>query len=233
MLLNNDSLGCFTASSIHKLFVGGKGSTRAAYILEKAEEIVTGRRQVSFGNKSTEHGEFNEYEGIEEFAKQIGLDVRYLDEKYYPWSKDSGATPDFGVFNLKDKCVAAGDIKCPTSTFFKQKLMILQDSKPEFDNCPKEYYYQGQKQMMSLSKYYGYPVKEFFLVRYLTSSEVDYFGNKHEFNLPLNVRLFHKKIMANEAVQTEIDREVKKAVIERDQMVEELKSVLNPEYAAI
>ena len=48
---------------------------------------------------------------------------------------------------------ASIDLKCPTEKFFEQKMMMINNAKPEFQNVPKEYFYQAQMQMMSLSKY--------------------------------------------------------------------------------
>lgn len=220
--LSNDSLGLFSASAIFKLFVGGKGATRDTYIFEKAEEIVKGHRK-SFRNKDTDHGHMNEYEGIQNFKEESGLLVEYLDQRFFPINKNAGATPDAKVVDFSGITIASLDIKCPTETFFRQKMMQVKEARAQYQNVPKESYYQGQMQMMALSaeneKLGHPPVTEHYLVRYLTKMEIDDDGNKHEYDLPLNVRLFYKKITSDKFIQDEILKLVDEAAMERDVLV--------------
>lgn len=211
--LSKDRLGKFTASSISKLFIGGKGATRDSYIFEKAEELVKGHSKV-FSNKHTDHGHLNEYEAIEAFAEVSGLIVEYLNQEFFTINDNCGATPDAKVVSFSGSTVASIDVKCPTETFFKQKYAQIKESKPEYQNVPKDYFYQAQMQMMALG------VKEHYLVRYLTAMDIDFDGNKIEYNLPLDVRLFYKKIIADEKVQNEILEKVEQAAKERDVLVE-------------
>lgn len=216
-MLSDERLGKFTASSINKLFIEGQGVTRYKYILEKAEEIVKGHFKDAFSSKQTEHGIFNENEGMDTFAQVTGLNVVYLNQEYHPINENCGATPDFKIVGFNDNIEGVGDIKCPFTSFFEQKMIILNNSKPEFQNCPKEYYYQVQMQMLALNTDVGY------LVRYLTSANVDDYGNKYEYNLPLETRLFYKKITKDEQAQEKILKAVEKAAKERDILVEQLK----------
>lgn len=211
--LSKERLGKFTASSISKLFVGGKGATRDSYIFEKAEELVRGHAKM-FSNKHTEHGHLNEYEAIESFGEASGLIVEYLDQQFFKINDNCGATPDAKVIDFTGKTIASVDVKCPTETFFKQKYLQIKESKPEFQNVPKDYFYQAQMQMMALG------VKEHYLVRYLTAMDIDFDGNKIEYDLPLEVRLFYKKIVAVEMVQNEILAKVEEAAKERDALIE-------------
>lgn len=211
--LSKERLGKFTASSISKLFVGGKGITRDSHIFEKAEELVKGHSKM-FSNKHTEHGHLNEFEAIKSFAEVSGLIVEHLNQEFFKINDNCGATPDAAVMDFHGNIIASVDVKCPTETFFKQKFAHIKESKPEYQNVPKEYFYQAQMQMMALG------VKEHYLVRYLTKMDIDYDGNKIEYNLPLEVRLFYKRIVAVESIQNEILEKVDEAAKERDIYVE-------------
>lgn len=220
--LSSDRLGKFTASSIFKLFVGGAGKTRDTYIFEKAEEIVRGHAKM-FRNKDTDHGLMNEYEAIQSFKEETGFLVEYLDQAFFKIDENSGATPDAKVVDFSGVTVASLDVKCPTETFFKQKYEQVKESKPEFQNVPKAYFYQAQMQMKALTvenERLGLPpVNEHYLVRYLTKMDIDDDGNKIEYDLPLNIRLFYKKIKADPIIQKDIKRLVDIAAMERDVLV--------------
>jgi hypothetical protein len=222
-MLSKERLGKFTASTIHNLFVGGKGATRDNYIMDKAIESIRGYAK-SFSSKHTEHGNVNELEALLAFLDVSGLNTRYLDSEYFPINENCGSTPDAEVIDFVDRCYASVDIKCPTEKFFEQKMLILKDSKPEFQNTPKAYFYQAQMQMMSLSirnQKLGRPnVDKHYLVRYLTSSNYDFDGNKIEIDLPLESRIFYKVITADYDVQKSILEEVEIASQQRDKLIE-------------
>lgn len=219
-MLSPERLGKFTASNIWKLFVEGKGTTRLGYIIQVAEEKVMGLQAPEKKNKYTEHGIFNEYEALEALEKITGFNVQYLDQKFFPINDDCGATPDAACLDFDDVIKASVDAKCPVTDFFKQKLMIMQNSKPEFQNSPRESFYQAQTQMMALK------CEDHYLVRYLTSTHVDDWGNKHEFNLSLEVRTFYKHITADKEVQEQIMEKVAEAAKERDKLVEMFMQVI-------
>jgi hypothetical protein len=225
-MLSNERLGKFTASTIHNLFVGGKGATKDSYIMDKAIESVKGYAK-SFTSKHTEHGNINELEALESFIEVTGLDAKYLDSEYFPINENCGSTPDAALINYDIVMTASIDLKCPTEKFFEQKMMMINDSKPEFQNVPKAYFYQAQMQMMSLSKYnesLGHPpVTNHYLVRYLTSTNYDFDGNKIEIDLPLNVRIFYKIVKADLEVQAKILQEVAQASEQRDALINILK----------
>ena len=225
-MLSNDRLGKFTASTVSNLFVGGKGATRDSYIMDKAIESVKGYAK-SFTSKHTEHGNINELEALEAFNEVTGLNAVYLDSEYFPINENCGSTPDAALINYDIVMTASIDLKCPTEKFFEQKMMMINDSKPEFQNVPKAYFYQAQMQMMSLSKYnesLGHPpVTNHYLVRYLTSTNYDFDGNKIEIDLPLNVRIFYKIIHADLEVQAKILQEVAQASEQRDALIQILK----------
>lgn len=215
--LSKERLGRFTASSGWKLYTGGK--TGDSYIFEKAEEIVKGH-QKSFSNKDTEHGLENEYEGMQSFGEITGLLVEHGDSKFYKINEDSGATPDGRVVNFSGTVLATVDMKCPTKTFFEQKMMMIESKNPDFQNVPKEMFFQGQIQMLAASINLGYEVNEHYVVRYLTSMDVDYDGNVVEYDLPLETRIFFKKIYKSDFVQHQWLQKVEWAAKQRDQLVE-------------
>jgi hypothetical protein len=225
-MLSSDRLGKFTASTIHNLFVGGKGATKDSYIMDKAIESVKGYAK-SFTSKHTEHGNINELEALESFIEVTGLNAIYLDSVYFPINENCGSTPDAALIDFEGVMTASIDLKCPTEKFFEQKMMMINDSKPEFQNVPKAYFYQAQMQMMSLSQRNeecGFPiVTNHYLVRYLTSTNYDFDGNKIEIDLPLNVRIFYKIIKADLEVQAKILQEVEAASEQRDALIQILK----------
>lgn len=211
--LSKERLGKFTASSISKLFVKGAGATRDSYIFEKAEEIVRGHEK-GFSSKHTEHGHLNEFEAIESFGEVTGLNVVYLEQEFFKINENCGATPDAKVVDFNNNLLATVDVKCPTETFFKQKLAQLKESNPKYQNIPKDYFYQAQMQMLAMG------ATKHYLVRYLTSCDIDFDGNKIEYDLPLDVRLFYKVITEDKKVQAEILKAVELASVERDVLVE-------------
>jgi len=217
MILSKERIGNFTASEIFKLYIGGKGVTRDTYIFEKAEERVKGHSK-GFSSKHTDHGQMNEFEAIESFKQVSGFNVEYLDQEYFKINDNCGATPDAKVVSFGGENKASVDVKCPTETFFKQKMLMINQSKKEFQNVPKEYYYQAQMQMLALD------VKEHYLVRYMTSTEIDFDGNKIEYDLPLETRLFYKVIEADHDVQMIMLELVEIAAKERDVLIDIFKT---------
>lgn len=230
-MLSSERLGRFTASGAYRLFVGGKGVTRDKYVFEKADEIFRGHPKRTYTSKSMEHGLMNEYEAIQSFNEVTGLTAVYLDEKYFPINDNCGSTPDACVKDFNDIIVASMDCKCPTEKFSEQKYLIIKEAKPQYQNAPKEMYYQAQMQMMSLTafnKKLGHPpVTEHYLSRYLTKMDFDDLGTKYEYNIPLNVRLFYQIIKADEKVQNEILELVELASQERDLIVQILNKPIN------
>lgn len=220
MFLSKDRCGRFTASKTATLFIGGKGVTRSNYIMEKAEEKITGLQQFK-SYKQTEHGEFNEIEACQAFEKVFGVELDFLSGRFFPFGENGGATPDAAVTDFGGKILAVADAKCPVSTYWKQKLMILQDSRPEFQNVPKDYFYQMQHQMMAAKCDVG------ILFRYLTSYVEDFHGNKIEIDLPLEKRIFYKEIKADKVVQEQIEEQIEAAAKERDILIEILLTDIN------
>lgn len=220
MFLSKDRVGRFTASKTSTLFTGGKGVTRGNYIMEKAEEKITGLQQFK-SYKQTEHGEYNEIEACEAFEKVFGVQLDFLAGEFFPLGENGGATPDAKITDFSGKILAVADAKCPVSTYWKQKLMILQDSKPEFQNVPKDYFYQLQHQMLAAKCDIS------ILFRYLTSYVEDSMGNKIEIDLPLSKRIFYKEVKADKIVQEQILEQIEAAAKERDVLIEILLTDIN------
>jgi len=222
-MLNKEKLGKFSASESHKLFIGGKGVSRDTYIREKAEEVVRKHFKKTFSNKHTDHGNLNEFEAITTFRDHTGLLVEYLGQQYFPINENCGATPDAKVCDFSGRIIASCDVKCPTESFFTQKLLQIKESKPKYQNVPKDMFYQAQMQMMALTEHnkkLGHPeVTNHYLVRYLTAMDMDDEGNKIEYDLPLNVRLFYKVVTKDADVQAQLLEAIDEASKERDAIV--------------
>lgn len=217
--LSKERIGRFTASPCYKLFVGGK--TRQAYIFEKAEEVVTGKMK-EFSTQKTDHGHLHEPEAIVNFGEVTGLLVEPLNQEFFKINDNCGATPDAKVVDFYGNILASVDVKCPTDTFFQQKMIFINESEPKYQNVPMQMFYQAQMQMLAMN------VKEHYLVRYLTAMDLDYYGNTIEYDLPLDVRLFYQKIKADERVQAQIIGLVELAAKERDLLISIMKQpVLN------
>lgn len=229
ILQQSNKLGKFTASEWFKLLPGPKGGTtdRDKYIFQKAKESVQGYSQ-SFTSNVTEHGTLNEFEAIDKFGELLGQTVEALGQEYFPIDDNCGATPDAAVKDFDGVIIASMDAKCPTDKFFEQKMEIINNSKPEFQNSPKVYFVQAQLQMMALTEYnktLGHPpVDHHYLVRYLTNWEMDDDGNKVEIDLPLEVRMFWKLIKKDEAFCKRVPIISQDAAFERDALIKIFKT---------
>jgi len=150
--------GKFTASSIHKLFVGGKGVTKDNYILETAILKLTGYKK-DFTSRHTEHGNVYEYEAIDHSKSVLGLNLVWRGDEFTPMGENAGCTLDCWELELMgDKVIATVDMKCPSTKFFLDKLEFARCLDPKYKSnyeqyqfIPKEYFYQGQMQMLVAS----------------------------------------------------------------------------------
>jgi hypothetical protein len=214
--------GRFTASEIHKLFVeprtqkdrdaGLLSETAKGYIFEKAVEYMTGYRKGIFPTKPMQHGIHNEFEGFEAFNKAIGLNFELTSNQFYPLGDNAGASPD-GILPDGIDVLAVVDIKCPyePTTFFEQKLMLS-----SVEDIPKIYYYQLQMQMLCT----GAPTS--YLARYLTSNNVDQYGNKLEYSIPEEKRIFWTQLDRNEEVHQQILDKISLAENVRQEFINQL-----------
>jgi hypothetical protein len=201
--------GKFTASSISKLFTepkakadkeaGRLSETALTYIFELAVEEHTGyRKEITV--KEMTHGIVNEFEGFEAFVQKSGLQFELTSNQFFGYGANAGASPDGVLFDGID-ITAVLDIKCPYSplSYFNQKMELYGTK------MPKSYFYQLQMQMLCTGAKKGY------LARYLTNSIVDEYGNKTEYDIPLDERIFWTELNADEEVHQQIIDKVKAA----------------------
>lgn len=223
----NQRKGKFTASEIYKLFVEPKtikdrdagvwSETAHKYIFEKAVETATGWR-AEFNSPALNHGVVNELEGFETFEKLTGLGFQLTSTTFYPINDYAGASPDGVLYGESfDVIESVMDIKCPFSpvSFFEQKELFLQ-SDSDFQGVPKNYFYQLQMQMLATG------AKSAYLVRYLTSAFTDSFGNKFEYDIPLENRIFWQVLTADKVVQQQILEKIEKAEQTKQTIINEL-----------
>lgn len=146
--------GKISASGIAELMTGGK--TAQTYLLKKAKEIIGFEDKLQ--TREMYHGIVNQIEAFENILYPIG-GYEWFDE-YLPIDDRCGASPD--VIGLDSVL----DIKCPyyIDTYVDQVRSL-----------PKKYYYQVQMQMMA------YNCDKGGVLLYLTSPEMDEYGNKKEY----------------------------------------------------
>lgn len=222
MQLSKERLGKFTASIAHELIPGPRGGTgtRDACIMKRAAEIVTGFQPEIF-TKATQHGIINEHEAIQEFQKLTGLIIEATGQEFLPIDSNSGATPDAFEKDFNDVIIATVDTKCPLTKFFEQKMMLINDRKPEYQNSPLSMFVQAQMQMKAATiknAALGHPpVLKHYLVRYLTSCIVNEDGVKLEIDLPIESRMFWKEITFDQVFyDTKIQPNIDTAAEQRD-----------------
>lgn len=219
-------IGKFTASEVWKLFVQPKtneakekgwwSETALTYIMEKAVEQITGfKREISA--PALEHGNVNEAEAFEAFNEICKLNFTPSASVFFPYMNLGGASPD-GVQFCGLDIEGVSDIKCPYDpvSFFDQKLMMQNCDDQKFQGVPRNYYYQLQMQMLSTGASYGY------LVRYLTSSITDQYGNKYEFALPRNQRLFYKLVKRESSAIEQLIERINSAEIRKQEFIKRM-----------
>lgn len=194
---------------------------RDNYIAEKAEEIITGLPSNFFENYHTKHGNANEYEAHESFIKVSGLKVEFGEQRYYAINKDCGTTPDAKVKDFVNDDIATVDYKCPTKTFFQQKMILINGLYPEYQHTTKDKFFQAQWQMLATG------TNQHYLVRYLA----EYFEDRNtgdlvKIDLPLESRIFWQIIKRDEEVCKQILLNVEQAAKERDLLVKIYKQPL-------
>lgn len=220
-------IGKFTASEIYKLFTEPKekwkkdagmlGDTAMSYIFEKAVEEMTGFRK-QWSSKATDHGLGNEQDAMNAFKELYGIDVTLTSSEFISINENCGASPDGIIYESFDKAIGVVDVKCPYNplSYFEQKDMILSTKNEEFQCVPKSYFYQLQMQMMATN------CSKSYLVRYLTNSFTDDYGNKYEYDLPLNARIFCSVVKEDKNAQAAILAKVEMATNEKQTIINEL-----------
>lgn len=186
MTIEQKPLGSISASTIGALFTrdGLKSKTAQSLAYQKAKEIITGKKR-DITTVAMAHGVFNEEEAFYNVVKRLFPDSIYQSNQTIEIEKDIYATPD--VVDHTEKLVI--DIKCPYTpfTFFKNA-----------NNLPKGYIMQQQMQMLATGYDKGY------VCLYLTSNKIDEWGNKIEYDIPLQDRHILIPIEADKEVQKEI-----------------------------
>lgn len=179
-------LGGLGASDCGKLFTkdGLKAKTAQTLAYDKALELINGYRK-DFTTIAMQHGVFNEEEAYHNVVRPFYPNSRYQSSESI-WIKDNiWVTPD--VIDETERITI--DIKCPYTPYtFWNNVKKLPDA----------YLSQNQMQMI------GTGHKKGAVCLYLTSNRIDEWGNKIEFDIPLEERHLFIPIEAQEAYQEEI-----------------------------
>lgn len=145
-------LGRFTASEIHKLFVGGKkkdqlfGKGAETYIMTKAAELLTIEVKDEIDFKQGEWGKANERDAVlafEDYMQTKGDHYGMLKPEFFNYGNFAGCSPDWE--NMIDKMGA--DIKCPFNSAEHVRNLLLKCSADLVEER-WEYYCQLQMSMI-------------------------------------------------------------------------------------
>lgn len=181
-----DKIGGCGASEVGKLFTlqGLKSKTAQTLAFEKAVEMITGEKK-SFSTIATQHGIFNEEEAYINVVKPFYPNSKYQSNESILIKEGVWVTPDV-VDNVEEITI---DIKCPYTvyTYFKN-----------INKIPATYISQNQMQMI------GTGHKKGAICVYLTSTDIDSYGNKIEYDIDVNERHTYLPIEADELYQKEI-----------------------------
>lgn len=184
--LIQEKKGGVGASEVGKLFTreGVKAKTAQTMAYEKACELITGvKRDIT--TIAMQHGIFSEYEAFYTVVKPFYPDAVYQSDESIFLEKSIWVTPDV-VDDVKGITI---DIKCPYSPYtFWQNVKKM----------PETYLSQNQMQMI------GTGHKKGAICLYLTSTQTDEWGNKVEFDIPIEDRHYYIPIEAQPDYQKEI-----------------------------
>lgn len=201
-----DKIGGIGASEIGKLFTreGLKAKTAQTLAYEKAEEMIFGYRK-DFTTVAMQHGIFNEEEAFNIVVRPNYPNARYQSSESIPLRDGVWVTPDV----VDDVEGFTMDIKCPYTifTFYKN-----------INKLPDTYIAQNQMQMMGTGHDNG------FVVIYLTSNTVDEWGNKIEYDIPIEERHVFLPLQKDEVFQKEINERIDGFFPLRDQIYNDLKN---------
>lgn len=201
-----DKIGGIGASEIGKLFTreGLKAKTAQTLAYEKAEEMIFGYRK-DFTTVAMQHGIFNEEEAFNTVVRPNYPNARYQSSESILLRDGVWVTPDV----VDDVEGVTMDIKCPYTifTFYKN-----------INKLPDTYIAQNQMQMMGTGHDNG------FVVIYLTSNTVDEWGNKIEYNIPIEQRHVFLPLQKDDVFQNEINERIDGFFPLRDQIYNDLKN---------
>jgi hypothetical protein len=159
-----ERFGKFTASSIWKLLVGGKGKdqefgeTALTYIDEKIVEILTQERPLNFTTSAMSWGIEHEYIANEKYKSMFDIqdsDIEYFgieNPKFFPcpnFPLNAGASPDalHGDWYVEYKCPFNSTVHLKNLTISRMKDGKIDAFKKQY----KDYYPQVQYGMWCTS----------------------------------------------------------------------------------
>ena len=181
-----NKIGGVGASECGKLFTGQglKAKTAQTLAFEKAVEIITGKKK-RITTIPMQHGIFNEEEAFKNVVRPFYPNAKYQSADSISIKESVWVTPDV----IDDVEGITIDIKCPYTvyTYFKN-----------INKIPDTYISQNQMQMI------GTGHKKGAICMYLTSNQIDEFGNKIEYDIDVNERHTYLPIEADEVYQKEI-----------------------------
>jgi|GEM_PF-2470053 len=204
-----DKIGGIGASEIGKLFTrqGLKAKTAQTLAFEKAEELINGYRK-DFTTVAMQHGIFNEDEAYNLVIKPVFETAVYRSDLSIPIKDGVWVTPDV----VDDGHGLTMDIKCPYTIYTYYKNL---------KKLPDTYISQNQMQML------GTGHKEGFVVLYLTSNAIDTYGNKIEYDIPIEDRHAFLPILADEDYQKEIIKRIDEFFPMRDEILKDLQNAID------
>lgn len=168
--MDENKIGKVGASEISKLFTeqGLKAKTAQSLAYEKARELIDGYKK-DFTTPAMQHGIFSEEEAYYSVVHPFYPNSKYR-SKDSIWINDrSWATPDV----VDDHEGITMDIKCPFTVYtYWENVKKL----------PKGYYFQNQMQLVATGH------KKGSIVLFLTSNNMDDWGNKIEYEIPIDER---------------------------------------------
>lgn len=204
-----NKLGGIGASDIGKLFTreGLKAKTAQSLALEKAEELINGYRK-DLTTIAMQHGLFNEEEAFYSVVQPIFSTAMYRSDVSIPIKDGVWVTPDV----VDDIEGITMDIKCPYTIYtYYQNLNKLPDT------------YISQNQMQLI----GTKHKKGFIVLYLTANSIDSYGNKIEYDIPIEERHAFLPIVADESYQKEILTRIDDFFPIRDLILKDLQNAID------
>lgn len=179
-------LGGIGASEVGALFTkaGLKAKTAQSLAYEKAKEVIYGYKR-DITTVAMQHGIFNEEEAFYNVVQPFYPNAKYQSSESIWINERTWVTPDV----IDNSEAITIDIKCPYTPYtFWQNVRKL----------PETYLSQNQMQMI------GTGHKKGAICLYLTSNQIDQWGNKMEFDIPLEDRHYYVPIEAQPDYQKEI-----------------------------
>ena len=195
---DTDNLGGVGASDCGKLFTkaGLKAKTAQTLAYDKACEIINGYRK-DFTTIAMQHGVFSEEEAYKNVVKPFYPHSKYQSSDSIWLTDSSWVTPDV----VDDVIGITIDIKCPYTPYTYWNNV---------KKLPDTYVSQNQMQMI------GTGHKKGAICLYLTSNKVDEWGNKIEFDIPLEKRHLFLPIESQPEYQKEIMQRIDEFLPIRD-----------------